>query len=210
MTLLCHFLDDFPRFPFLLRSLSIRLLHEHTHKNDKNDDNDACLCAHAHSRRTDAFSFADPHPFTPSAPKKPCPITIKALKPSPLQILTPLAPKKPSPITINGPVEIDSCASLSITASVESARPLTYTWRSATNQALNSLLLPVTGATFELNSGTPDLAAGTYTFTVFATDFLGISSDTVQYSLTKKAGISPTLFFFGLNAYQRKDVIIIR
>jgi hypothetical protein len=74
------------------------------------------------------------------------------------RVLAPTVPKPPGPLVLSGPDEIDTCADLTIRATVESPRPLIYTWRCTNDDAFNRVLLALSGSAIVLGSGTPDLA----------------------------------------------------
>jgi hypothetical protein len=73
------------------------------------------------------------------------------------RVLMPLTPVPPGPLVLSGPDEIDTCADLTIRATIESARPLTYTWRCTNDAGLNQVLMTLSSSAVVLGSGTPDL-----------------------------------------------------
>lgn len=110
-------------------------------------------------------------------------------------------------VVIMGTNEIDPCADLELRAMVDSPRPLVYSWSCRNDEVLDQALRSVVGALLYLDSGTkemPDLNKN-YEVLVVATNFLGISSAPVLFSVLKKGSPAPLLNFMPPQLSMHRD-----
>ena len=96
---------------------------------------------------------------------------------------------------VQGPSSIDLCASLTITATIDSPRAAAFTWACLNDDNLNGYLSTVSGDNVYLGPGTSQMVTAdkTYIFSVGATDFLGSASDLVTFSVLKQSSAAPEL-----------------
>jgi hypothetical protein len=94
----------------------------------------------------------------------------------------------------------------------ESPRALTYTWRCLDDPTLNAALQLVSGNAVTLAPGTAEMHASdrSYTISVRVTDFMGIQSEDVTFSVYKKSTAGPSIMFSpaSLSTYTSEPVLI--
>jgi len=130
---------------------------------------------------------------------------------SAVQVLAPLILVSPSPISIKGPSQIDPCSDLALVVSLSSPRAASYTWGCSNHGGFDGYLKTQIDNSIVLPEGTSVMSEyQEYKITVFATDFLGAQSKTLELVLAKVSSAAPEISFVGLPSYTRGQLLLIR
>ena len=113
-----------------------------------------------------------------------------------IELQGPEYPIKPV-VSLMGTSAIDPCSELWLTALADSPRALSFKWSCSNDKTLDQKLSQVVGAELYLAEGTPEMTEQDkiYDISVVATDFLGMTSDTVVMSVLKVSSAAPKLTF---------------
>uniref|UniRef100_A0A7S0MQV6 PKD/REJ-like domain-containing protein n=1 Tax=Cryptomonas curvata TaxID=233186 RepID=A0A7S0MQV6_9CRYP len=116
-------------------------------------------------------------------------------------------------IYVDSPQIIDDCSSLTLSAISSSPRPLKYSWSCENDEILDMYLSQFTEAVVEFSKETPELRFSDklYNFVVQGTDFLGLASKEIRFSVLKRGSPVPTILFSpaALTTF-RNDFVIVK